>query len=73
MKTVTFTVEGMHCNGCATVIQALLQRSAGVRKVSASFDDGLVRVLYDPQNTSVEQLSATIQQGAYRVTGHRDD
>ncbi len=73
MKTATFTVDGMHCSGCAAAIQALLQRSAGVHKVSASFEDGLVRVLYDPQGTNVEQLTATIEQGAYRVTGNRHD
>lgn len=73
MNTVTFKVEGMHCTGCAATIQALLERSAGVRKATVSFDEGQARVLYDPQSVSEGQLIATIEQGGYRVTGPRHD
>lgn len=68
MNNVTFKVEGMHCSGCASTIQMLLQREAGVRQVSASFDSGEARVLYDPAAVSEDDIAAAIEQAGYRVT-----
>lgn len=68
MNNVTFKLEGMHCSGCASTIQMLLQRKAGVRRVSASFDAGEARVLYDPAAVSEDDIAAAIEQAGYRVT-----
>lgn len=68
MNNVTFRLEGMHCSGCASTIQMLLQRKAGVRRVSASFDAGEARVLYDPAAVSEDDIAAAIEQAGYRVT-----
>lgn len=61
-------VEGMHCTGCASTIQMLLQRKPGVRRVSAYFNTGEARVLYDPAAVSEEDRVATIEKAGYRVT-----
>ncbi|MGQ0655289.1 MAG: heavy-metal-associated domain-containing protein [Betaproteobacteria bacterium] len=71
MKNVIFKVEGMHCSGCAATIQALLQRSDGVKKASASFDAGEARVLYDPALISDDQVACVIEQAGFRVTERR--
>lgn len=68
MNNVTFKVEGMHCTGCASTIQMLLQRQSGVRRASADFDSGEARVLYDPAAVSEDDLVATIEKAGYRVT-----
>ena len=72
MNTVTFKVEGMHCDGCAATIQALLERTAGVKKAAASFKEREARVLYDPQGVTEEQLIALIEKGGFRVAGRSD-
>ncbi len=69
MNTVTFKVEGMHCGGCAETIQALLERSAGVQKAAASFDEGEARVLYDSRAVTEEQLVAVVEKAGFRVAG----
>lgn len=69
MNTVTFKVEGMHCNGCAAIVQTLLERQAGTKKAAASFKDEEALVLFDPQVVSEDQLVAVIEQGGYRVVG----
>ena len=71
MKNVTLKVEGMHCSGCASTIQALLQRNEGVKKASASFEAGEARVLYDPALVSEEQLAGAVERAGYRVTERR--
>ena len=72
MHSVTLKVEGMHCDGCAATIQALLDRNAGVRKAAVSFGDGEARVLYDPQSFVEDQLTAAIEKAGFRVTGRSD-
>lgn len=68
MNNVTFKVDGMHCSGCASTIRMLLQRKAGVRQVSAQFDPGEARVLFDPAAVSEDDLVAVIEKAGYRVT-----
>lgn len=73
MNTVTLKIEGMHCDGCAATIQALLERNSGVRKVAVTFKDGEARVLYDPHSVTESELTATIEKSGFRVAGRSDD
>jgi MerR family copper efflux transcriptional regulator len=70
MKTGIFTIKGMHCDGCAETIKALLAREPGVTTAVVSFKDGNARVLYDPAATSAERLIAAIERAGYRAAHH---
>jgi copper chaperone CopZ len=72
MHSVTLKLDGMHCDGCAATIQALLERNAGVHKAAVSFSDGHARVLYDPRSVTEAQLTAAIEKGGFRVSGRSD-
>lgn len=67
MNIATFKVEGMHCDGCASNIQALLEGSSGVQKATASFKEGQARVFYDAKTITEDQLVALIEKAGYRV------
>lgn len=67
MNTATFRIEGMHCDGCAANIQAVLGRSAGVQKATASFKERQARVLYDAKTITEDELVAVIEKAGYRV------
>ncbi len=67
MKTVTFKIEGMHCDGCADTVKTLVEKETGVKAVTVSFADSQARVLYDPQAVDEERLVVTIQKPGYRV------
>lgn len=69
MKTLTFRVEGMHCEGCAETIRTLLAQQPGVQAVAVSFQEGQARVLFDPQAIDETRLTATIQKPGYRMVG----
>ncbi len=71
MKTAKFKIEGMHCDGCAATVKALVEQEPGVKAVSVSFKDGEARVLYDPEAITEDRLAATIQKPGYRVVGRR--
>ena len=68
MKTLVATIEGMHCDGCAETIMALLATEAGVKAATVSFKEGRARVLYDPAAVDETRLVTTIEKGGYKVT-----
>ena len=69
VKTAVLKVEGMHCDGCARTIEALLSAEPGVRKASVSFKAREARVLFAPQTVSEDRLMAAISNAGYSVAG----
>ncbi len=69
MNTANFKVEGMHCDGCAQIIQSLLEKKTGVRAASVSFKDSEARILFDTKILAEGQLVEAIEKAGYRVAG----
>jgi Hg(II)-responsive transcriptional regulator len=67
VKTATFKIDGMHCDGCARTIEALVSTEPGVRKATVSFETGEARILFDPQVRNEDQLTAAIRKAGYSV------
>jgi Hg(II)-responsive transcriptional regulator len=68
VKTTTFQIGGMHCDGCARTIEALVSSEPGVRKATVSFKTREARILFDPSAVSEDRLAATIRRAGYSVT-----
>jgi copper chaperone CopZ len=68
-ETLTFKISGMHCDGCAWTIQALLSAEPGVQTATVSFKDSEARVRYDRLAIDENRLAAAIEQPGYRVIG----
>lgn len=71
MKTLNFAIDGMHCEGCAETVRALLEREIGVKAVQVTHEPGNARVLFDPTVVDEARLSAAIERPGYKVTGPR--
>ena len=69
MKSATFKIEGMNCNGCAETIKTLVEKQPGVQMATVSFDEGQARILYDPQAIGDDRLVAVIQEPGFKVVG----
>jgi Hg(II)-responsive transcriptional regulator len=67
VKSLKVKIEGMHCDGCATTIEALLAHEPGVKAASVSYAGGGGRILYDPRATDPGRLAAAIDRAGYRV------
>ena len=72
MKEATFTVEGMHCDGCASNIKTLLDRQPGVLMATVTFADRQARILYDSAAIDETRLVAAIEKADFRVVGARN-
>lgn len=67
MKTTTFRIEGMHCEGCAQTIEALLGAEAGVQRAAASFPNRAAEVTFDPAALDEARIAAAIERAGYKV------
>lgn len=67
MKSITLKIEGMHCDGCAATLKALLEREPGVKTASVTFASGEGRVVFDPAAVDERQLIAAAERPGYRV------
>lgn len=69
MKTTIFKIDGMHCDGCAETIKALVEKQTGVQMADVSYAKGEARVLFDPKLTAEDRLITVIQRPGFRVVG----
>lgn len=70
VKTVTFKIDGMHCEGCAQTIKALVATVAGVQVADVSFNDSQARILFEPKSINEDELVKAVENGGrFRVTG----
>jgi copper chaperone len=60
-------IEGMHCEGCAETIEALLKLQAGVEAVAVSYHEGRAQVSYDPAQVDPAGLVAAIERCGFKV------
>lgn len=69
MKSITLKIEGMHCDGCAQTIEALVGAEEGVKAIAVTYKTGEARILFDPARTSEAKLIALIKRPGFRVAG----
>ena len=71
MKSLEMKIDGMHCEGCAGTIQAVLSREPGVKSSNVSFPKRLASVFYDPEETDAARLAAAVTQAGFIVESPR--
>lgn len=64
-KTVFIAVEGMTCEGCATQINEELKKLKGVIFAEASYKNKNVKVVYNPNQVTLEQIKKAINELGY--------
>ena len=65
MTTRTFTVSGMHCEGCESSIETGLRRLDGVRDVTADHRAQTVRVSFDERRLDPAHLAERLERIGY--------
>jgi copper chaperone len=65
LKTATFHIAGMTCQGCVGSVTRALKAVAGVADVTVSLDDKRATVQYDDAQTAPAALVATIENAGF--------
>lgn len=66
-KTVVIEVEGMTCAGCEPHINETLKELKGVATSEASYQNKNVKVVYNPNQISLEQIKKAIDEIGYKA------
>lgn len=67
LETKTFKVSGITCMDCVTHIANSVKRLPGARKISGNLTQNTVKVGFDPDKVSVEQIIQAIETAGYKV------
>jgi len=65
-KTVILDVPGMTCKFCPITIRKALSKVPGVLDAKADYDTKTATVTFDPDKTSVEDLTKATENAGYK-------
>jgi copper chaperone CopZ len=65
ITTQHFSIQHMHCTGCAASIDLDLEEMAGIISVSTSYPKAETTVVYDSEKISQEDIVRAIQTTGY--------
>ena len=66
MKTV-LKVSGMHCGGCSTNLEKMLNKKAGVISASVDLAAAAAMVEYDDQKLTLDDLREVVENCGFDV------
>lgn len=67
MINKVISVEGMSCDHCRNAVESALAKLNGVTSAEVDLDKNQVRVDYDENRVSVEQMKEAIEDQGYDV------
>ncbi len=65
LKTASFKVNGMHCQGCGEKIKSTLAKTTGIHKVDVKQADKRIVVDYDAKKITPEKIAKIISDLGY--------
>ncbi len=69
--TVTISIEGMHCGGCASSVEKKLKATEGVEEVRVSFEKKEAWIKFDDKKTNVARLREVINSTGFKAVGEK--
>lgn len=67
MKTVKFQTEELTCPSCIKKIEGVLSKQEGVSEVKVLFNSSKVKITFDENLVTMENLASTIKKLGYPV------
>ena len=56
MKEIVLKIEGMHCNGCSTRLERVLNNLEGVNKAKVELEKAEAKIEFDETKISIEKI-----------------
>ena len=67
VQSVTFDVEGMTCNGCASHVENGVNKLPGIVEVNASYEVANAKVKFDKTKVTLAEIEEAINGTGYKV------
>lgn len=67
MKEVKLNIEGMHCKGCSTRLEKVLNNVDGVEDAKVSLEEKKADIKYDETQVSEKELIAAVEDAGFKA------
>ena len=67
MKEVKLDIEGMHCTGCSTRLEKVLNNVDGVESAKVSLEEKIADIKYDETQVSEKELIEAIEDAGFKA------
>ncbi|MFQ9264043.1 MAG: heavy-metal-associated domain-containing protein [Clostridia bacterium] len=66
MKETNLKIEGMHCAGCSTRLEKVLNNLEGVEKAQVNLQEKKATIKYDENKISLESIKEAIEDAGFK-------
>ena len=67
MKEVVLKIKGMHCEGCSTRLEKVLNNQDGVEEAKVSLEKAEANIKFDETQTSVDELKEAVEDAEFEA------
>ena len=66
MKEINLKIEGMHCAGCSTRLEKVLNNLEGIETAKVSLEEKKATIKYDETKINIESIKETIEDAGFK-------
>lgn len=66
MKDTNLKIEGMHCAGCSTRLEKVLNNLEGVETAKVSLEEKKATIKYDETKINIENIKEAIEDAGFK-------
>lgn len=66
MKETNLKIEGMHCAGCSTRLEKVLNNLEGVEKAQVNLQEKKATIKYDENKISLKSIKEAIEDAGFK-------
>ena len=66
MKEINLKIEGMHCAGCSTRLEKVLNNLEGVETAKVSLEEKKATIKYDETKINIENIKEAIEDTGFK-------
>ena len=67
MKNIKLNIEGMHCTGCSTRLEKVLNNVDGVEDAKVSLEEKKADIKYDETQVSEKELIEAVEDAGFKA------
>ena len=66
MKEINLKIEGMHCTGCSTRLEKVLNNLEGVETAKVSLEEKKATIKYNEEETNIKNIKEAIEDAGFK-------
>ena len=67
MKEIELKIKGMHCTGCSTRLEKVLNNQDGVEKAKISLEDAKADITFDENEIGLNEIKEAISDAGFEA------